>query len=156
LQLKDRESMVPAGASCATQPGIGPGTPYFDDASENFRQALAKLDFGYAVDIPDLHSPLEVVLAESRPRDTLTLWHLLARVEGKDRTRVYERAAALVPPPEGVTREGVLQLDEQMLELWKDRLETAWSGNFGSGLHKTWIKFWTRALGKAQGLQGKN
>jgi hypothetical protein len=126
LQLKDRESMVPAGASCATQPGIGPGTPYFDDASENFRQALAKLDFGYAVDIPDLHSPLEVILGESRPRDTLTLWHLLARVEGNDRTRVYERAAALVPPPDGVTREGVLQLNEQMLELWKERLETTW------------------------------
>jgi hypothetical protein len=126
LQLKDRESMVPAGATCATQPGIGPGTPYFDDASENFRKALAKLDFGYVVDIPDLHSPLEVILGESRPRDTLTLWHLLARVEGNDRTRVYERAAALVPPPDGVTREGVLQLDEQMLELWKERLETTW------------------------------
>src|SRR5438876_1202274 len=45
LQLKDRESLVPAGAACATRPGIGPGTPYFEDASELFRTALAKLDF---------------------------------------------------------------------------------------------------------------
>ena len=45
LQLKDRESMVPAGATCATRPGIGPGTPYFDDSSEVFRKALSSFDF---------------------------------------------------------------------------------------------------------------
>jgi hypothetical protein len=155
LQLKDRESMVPAGATCATRPGTGPGTPYFDDASEKFRVALAKLDFGYAVDVPDLQTPLESVLAESRPRDTLTLWHLLSRVNESERARVYERMAALVPPPDGVTREGVLQLNESMLQLWKDNLETAWSGAYGSKLKKTWINFWTRALGKVNGLQGK-
>jgi hypothetical protein len=153
LQLKERESMVPAGATCATEPGIGPGTPYFDDASEKFRIALSKLDFGYAVDIPDLQSPLEVVLAESRPRDTLTLWHLLARVEGEDRARVYERMAGFMPPPDGVTREGVLQLNEQMLQQWKDALEGTWSGD--SGLRRSWIKVWAGALGKVRGLQGK-
>src|SRR6202008_276548 len=41
LQLRDRESMVPAGASCEMRPGLGPGTPYFDDASEDFRHALS-------------------------------------------------------------------------------------------------------------------
>jgi hypothetical protein len=127
LQLKDRESMVPAGASCATRPGVGPGTPYFDDASENFRQALTDLDFGLAaVDMPYLHSPLERLLAESRRRDTLTLWHLLSRVKGSDRAHVYDRLAGLIPPPESVTREGVLQLNEQMLQLWKDKLEPTW------------------------------
>jgi hypothetical protein len=152
LQLKDRESMVPAGASCATRPGIGPGTPYFDDASENFRVALAKLDLGYAVDVPDLHSPLEVVLAESRPRDTLTLWHLLSRVEGNDRAHVYERMTALAPPPDGVTREGVLQLNEQMLQQWKDKLETTWEGE--SRLHK-WLGVGIRAVGNVRGVIGE-
>jgi hypothetical protein len=156
LQLKDRESMVPAGASCATRPGIGPGTPYFDDASENFRVALSKLDLGldlgYVVDVPDLHSPLEVVLAESRPRDTLTLWHLLTRVEGNDRTRVYERMVALAPPPDSVTREGVLQLNEQMLQQWKDKLETTWEGE--SRLHK-WLGVGIRAVGNVRGVIGK-
>src|SRR6266436_2805319 len=99
LQLKDRESVVPAGAACATKPGIGPGTPYFEDASEKFRVALSKLDFGYVVDVPDVLRPLEIVITEARPRDTLTLWHLLYRVEGKDRELVFERMAALSPPP---------------------------------------------------------
>ncbi len=149
LQLKDRESMVPAGATCATRPGTGPGTPYFDDASENFRSALSKLDFGYAVDIPDLQPPLEVVLAESRRRDTLTLWHLLSRVQENDRARVYERMAVLVSPPDGVTREGVMQLNEQMLQLWKDKLEKVWNNE--SALHKL-VGRWIRAVGQVRGL----
>ena len=155
LQLKDRESMVPAGASCATRPGIGPGTPYFDDASEKFRVALARFDFGFAGDIPELQSSLSVVLSESRPRDTLTLWHLLGRVEGNDRMRVYDRIAAFAPPPDGVTRDGVLQLNEPMLQLWKDKLETTWGGESPGGVRRTWLKIWTRVLGKANGFEGK-
>jgi len=153
LQLKDRESMVPAGAACATRPGVGPGTPYFEDASANFREALHKLDFGEVVDVPDLQRPLQVVIAESRPRDTLTLWHLLYRVEGKDRELVFDRMAALSPPPKDVTRAGVLQLDDKMLHLWKGYLENSWGNQ--SGLKKAWLKIWTGALGKANGLEGK-
>lgn len=153
LQLKDRESMVPAGATCATRPGVGPGTPYFDDASEIFRKALSSFDFGPQNEskIPNL----DLILMDARPRDTLTLWHMLGRVDGNDRVRVYERMTALAPPPDGVTREGILQLNKQMLQLWKDKLETTWSGDDGSRLHKTWINFWTRTLGKVHGLQNK-
>lgn len=153
LQLKGRESMVPAGATCATRPGVGPGTPYFDDASQAFRTALAKLDFEKDKDMEWEVTPLDTVLAEARHRDTLTLWHLLYRVEGKDRELVFERMAALAPPPKDVTRDGVLQLDEQMLHLWKGYLEMSWSND--SSLKKTWVKLWTGALGKVQGLEGK-
>lgn len=149
LQLKDRESMVPAGASCATRPGVGPGTPYFDDATDVFRSALARLDFqpgAQETKIPDL----DLLLMDARPRDTLTLWHLLGRVEGNDRVRVYERIAGFSPPPEGVTREGVLQLNEQMLQLWKDKLETTWSQQSFGRLGKAWIKIWTGALGRVK------
>lgn len=121
LEAGGRESIVPAGAVCVTEPGKAPGTPYFDDVSEKFRAALAKLDFenGGAKE-------LSIVLAEAREYDTLTLWHLLSRVEGAERRRVYERMAALVPPPAGVTQAGVLRLDKEMLDLWKKELEWAW------------------------------
>jgi anti-sigma factor RsiW len=151
LQLKDRESMVPAGAACATRRGIGPGTPYFEDAPESFRQALSKLDFGSRD--TDWTPALNLVLREARPRDTLTLWHLLSRLEGADRVLVYERLAALSPPPASVTRDGVLQLDEEMLTAWKAAMESTWSND--SGLRKAWIKVWTGALGKVKGLEGK-
>jgi anti-sigma factor RsiW len=118
LEAQGRESVVPQGASCATQPGAAPGTPYFEDATDDFKAALSRFDFdgGGA-------GALAVVLKESRPRDTLTLWHLLARASGDDRARVYDRLAQLAPPPAGVTREGALSLDRHMLDAWKDALE---------------------------------
>ncbi|MCA1815723.1 MAG: FecR domain-containing protein [Acidobacteria bacterium] len=76
LEAKGRESKVPAGASCATQPGAPPGTPYFGDATPAFVVALSRFDFAQGGD-----EALSVVLEEARARDTLTLWHLLARTE---------------------------------------------------------------------------
>jgi hypothetical protein len=149
LQLKDRESMVPAGAACATRPGTGPGTPYFEDASETFRTALSRVDSG--------HDPAQtkVVLANSRVRDTLTLWNLLPRVEGVERELVYDRMATLVSPPKGVTREGILNLDQKMLDEWKEKLETRWGEAMPAGLLNAWRRTWARGLGKMNGLAGK-
>jgi anti-sigma factor RsiW len=138
LQLKDRESMVPAGAACATRRGIGPGTPYFEDASESFRAALTRVDFG-PEEIKGNMMPLEIVLATARVRDSLTLWHLLARVEGADRALVYDRLALLVPPPAGVTRAGVLALNQQMLDTWKETLAARWYDT-SSPVLKVWRK----------------
>jgi hypothetical protein len=116
-----RESYVPIGAMCETRPGIGPGTPYFDDVSDELRQALAKFDFEAGGE-----DALRVVLAESRDRDTFTLWHLLSRVDQSQRSEIVDRMIALVGLPQGVTREAVMQLDRSSLELWKDELDTVW------------------------------
>ena len=153
LGLKDRESMVPAGASCATRSGIGPGTPYFDDASDAFRHALSKFDFEPQDTTWSKIPTLDVLLDLARSRDSLTLWHLLPRVPDNDRSRVYDRLAALAPPPAGVTRDGVLQLNHEMLELWKNEMQSNWSHE--SRLRKAWINVWTRVLGNANGVAGK-
>lgn len=133
LQLQDRESMVPAGAACETRPVLGPGTPYFEDASNVFRESVKTVDFN-----PDANTrstALVSILDQARPKDTLTLWHLLTRVEGEDRARVYDRMAALMSPPSGVTREGILALNRTMLKAWRDSLETTWMG-VGKGVPK--------------------
>jgi hypothetical protein len=149
LQLQDRESVVPAGAACTTRPGVGPGTPYFEDASETFRTALSKVDFDHD------SSQIRIVTNNSRVRDTLTLWNLLPRVSGADRELVYDRLASLVPPPRGVTREGVLKLDQQMLDSWKEKLESRWEVALPSGLLDAWRRTWARNLGKLRGLEGQ-
>jgi hypothetical protein len=125
LELKDREAMVPAGAACRTRPGIGPGTPYFENASPEFRDSLAHLDFDS--EPAKRKSSLKLLLSHTRERDTLTLWHLLVRVDEDERGQIYDKMASFVPPPQGVTREGVLKLDAKMLELWRDRLEPTWA-----------------------------
>ena len=126
LELSDRESMVPAGAACETRPVIGPGTPYFEDSSTVFREALEKVDFDAHATVRS--AALASMLDQARTRDMLTLWHLLARVNGEDRVRVYEKMAVFAPPPAGVTREGILRLDQQMLDAWRHELEPTWIG----------------------------
>ena len=138
LELKDRESIVPADAACETRPEVGPGTPYFEDASPAFREALSRMDFDH--DPAVKKNALTVILNEARPRDTLTLWHLLARVNEADRARVYEVLAKYTPPPTGVTREAVLQGDRAMLERWKNQLQPSWNPD-GKTMKKKWMQF---------------
>ncbi|MCU1275936.1 MAG: hypothetical protein JWO48_3367 [Bryobacterales bacterium] len=121
LEWGGRESLVPAGANCRTRPKIGPGTPFFDDAPERLERALARFDFESAGS-----SAIDAVLAESRPRDTLTLWHLLMRVDASQRPRIYDRMITLAPLPNGVTREKALKLDPETLKRWKEELAWTW------------------------------
>ena len=138
FKLNGHESFIPAGAICQTRPKIGPGTPYMEDASASFRDALSRFDF-------ESHTPAErnallgILLVDARKNDALTLWHLLSRVSDADRPGLYDRLAGLAPPPEGVTREGILRLDRQMLDAW-------WS-SFGFGdihLWRTYERDWSK------------
>jgi hypothetical protein len=119
LEKDGRETLVPAGALAALRPG-GPGLPYFEDAPAGLVGSLGRLEDGQT-------GVLDVALAEARSRDTLTLFHLLARVPPSARERVYDRMAALRPPPEGVTREGVVALRPAMLLAWRGVLEADWT-----------------------------
>ncbi len=121
FKLNGHESFIPAGAICQTRPKIGPGTPYFEDASASFRDALSKFDFGSPTP-QERHALLGILLADARKKDALTLWHLLSPASDADRPSVYDRLASLAPPPAGVTREGILRLDRQMLDSWWDSL----------------------------------
>jgi hypothetical protein len=116
-----RESIVPAGAACATRLPTGPGTPYFEDASATLRSALARFDFDQGG-----RGALDVVLAQARRRDALTLWHLLPRVADADRGPLYDHLTDLVAAPPDVTREGMLRLDPAMLDRWKSIIEETW------------------------------
>jgi len=138
FKLNGHESFIPAGAVCKTRPKIGPGTPYFEDASASFRDALFRFDF-------ESHTPAErdallgILLSDARKNDALTLWHLLYRVSDADRPGLYDRLASLAPPPAGVTREGILHLDRPMLDAW-------WS-SFGFGdiyLWRTFERDWSQ------------
>jgi hypothetical protein len=136
LETDARESIVPAGAACLTKPGAGPGTPFFEDAPEQFVESLARLDF------ENDRASLDAVLMWARKKDTLTLWHLLSRVGADDRARVYEQLAALAPPPAGVTREGVERLDRATLDAWRSTLENNWLGESTPAVRRVWRGLW--------------
>jgi len=129
-----REAFIPEGAMCATRPGIGPGTPRYEDAPAGFGGALEVLDFGDPDD-PRRKAALDAVLADARPRDALTLWHLLQRGAADERLRVHDRMAVLAPPPAGVTRAAVLAGDRRAIDAWWNSL----------GLDSTtWWRLWKK------------
>jgi FecR protein len=121
FKLNGHESFIPAGAVCATRPKTGPGTPYLEDAAPAFRETLSHFDFE-ATTPAERNALLGILLADARKKDALTLWHLLSRVDDPDRASVFDRLAALAPPPAGVTREGILRLDRPMLDAWWNSL----------------------------------
>jgi hypothetical protein len=121
FKLNGRESFIPAGAACATRPKVGPGTPYFEDASARLREALARFDFEDTT-APQRAQDVATVVRESRKRDALTLWHLLSRVDEEQRGLVYDRLRKFVPHPASVTRDGILRLDQPMLDAWWNAL----------------------------------
>ncbi len=120
LARNGREAFVPAGALCRAEPDGRLGTPYFEDASEKFQQAVARFDFD-----SDKTDAFATVLAEARARDALTLWNLLARVEGNERKQAYERMVALLPAAKAISKADTLRLDPTTLAQWKEAVEFA-------------------------------
>jgi FecR protein len=122
FQFHDRESFIPAGARCATRKTSGPGIPFYEDAPQPLKTSLARYERGDSTALPG-------ILASARPRDGLTLWHLLARTQAKDRAAVFARFASLVTLPPDVTADAIGRLDAHALDLSWDALkleDTEW------------------------------
>ncbi|HEX4228692.1 MAG TPA: hypothetical protein VHZ07_08480 [Bryobacteraceae bacterium] len=123
FQWRNIESFIPAGAACTTRPGHGPNTPYFLDAPRALTKGLAEFD------LTGNTQALNMALASARPRDGLTLWHLLQRTQGQERAEVFDRFAKLVKLPSNLTREGILSGDQKSMDAAWDALDlgdTSW------------------------------
>jgi len=102
--------------------GKGLGTPFSSVVSPEFERALRSFDFSGGGS-----RAVKEMVDRAEYYDIITLWHLLSRVTRNDRPAVYEALAKFVAPPAGVTREGVLSLDNGMLEHWRTSVENAWA-----------------------------
>ncbi|HZM01065.1 MAG TPA: hypothetical protein VFD43_12525, partial [Planctomycetota bacterium] len=138
FETAQRKVLVPSGASVRAWPGRGPGTPVWDDAAPGFRVAVEWLDEALASGqwtelVNGPQDGTAAVLMTQRSQDSLSLWHLLdSDADLRLREPVYERLAALAPPPEGVTREGCLARDGEQLLAWRDALGWAWPAELSS------------------------
>lgn len=127
-----RSSLVPQGALAELRRELGPGTPYWHDAPEALRSALREFD------ATGSDASLARVLAAARPRDAMTLQHILERAKREHRGPLFDRLVQLAPPPRGVTREGVIEGNDQMVYAWRESL--------GLGGVKKWWLSWRDAL----------
>lgn len=127
-----RSSLVPQGAMAELSRTLGPGTPYWTDAPPEFVEALREFDTTAST------PAMMRVLATARPRDAMTVLHLLERAKREHRAPLFDKLAELAPPPSGVTRERVIERDLQMIEAWRRHL--------GLGGVKKWWVYWRDAL----------
>jgi hypothetical protein len=132
FQNGGEESFIPQGAACVTRKRRGPGIPFYEDATEPLRQSLTAFEQGDA-------SALGGILTAARASDGITLWHLLTRVPERDRGRVFDRFAQLVPLPKEVRRDAVLRRDAHALDLCWNALNLqntdwwrGWEARWGS------------------------
>ncbi len=102
-----RTSYVPRGASCRIS-RAGPGVPWFEGAPEGLLDPAG--------------DALVPALAAALPRDALTLWHLIARVDEARRGAVVGRLAEIAPPPPGAPLDLCRKLDRDALLAWRDTL----------------------------------
>ena len=121
FEYRGQESFIPTKAMCVTRPGFGPGTPCYEDVPADFAGALTILDFSPTTDVRRA-AALDTILAGARTKDALTLWHLLSRGTPEERGRVYDRMAALVPPPAGATRDAIVRGDSRPRDEWWGKL----------------------------------
>jgi len=140
LRGHGRSAVVVAGTIAEMRTGSGPGTPYDSTETPAFREALAAIDFGAA---GERHAALDRVLDAATVRSTITLWHLLPRVPPDDRGLVYDRLAAVAPPPAGVDRDGVMRLDQRTLGRWRTALEPKWSTERVRLWKRAWRALWS-------------
>ncbi len=123
LERNGRESIVPSGASCLTVNGKGIGTPFATGADAKIRDSLRKFDFENGG-----NTEIKKILDYSTSYDTITLWHLISRVDEQMRVNVVERLEQFVPLPKDVSREAVTMLDKPSLDKWRGEVERIWFG----------------------------
>lgn len=113
LESGDTESFIPAGAHCRIHEHAGPGLPVYDDAEPRFQRQVYAIGTSQA-------APLAETLALARPKDALTLWHLILRARQTERRQVVLRFADLVELPPDL-------LMEDLVNAQPRAMDTAWS-----------------------------
>jgi RNA polymerase sigma-70 factor (ECF subfamily) len=114
----DKVSILPEGYSVKVITGVGLGIPVYNESSFSLSSLLEEYLFA-GRNIGVLTSILDV----SEKTGAITLWNLLQRVIPGHRGLVYDKLNNLVPHPEGVSKEGVLDLKDDMLQLWLEEIE---------------------------------
>jgi len=113
IKSGDDKEIIPEGAVCETMKNQKPGTPYFPDASIEFKAALSRFDFGSRSG-----DDIRTILENSRKKDALSLWYLMRNAGPGYVQTVYARLAELEPPPAGVTLEGIEKGNDNMFFIW--------------------------------------
>lgn len=124
VELAGDSGAIYLAAGTAAQMGIVPGVPWPIGSAAAFRAAALALASG-----ADDRGALEVLLADTTARATITLWHLLPRVDVPTRAALVSRIAqvASFSPDVAAMADRVAQGDVAAMAAWESALRPQWS-----------------------------
>jgi hypothetical protein len=128
-------TFVPGGNAAVTD-SSGQSVPWPLTSTPAFRTAAMVLSSG----TPDSLA-LAALLGGADPRATITLWHLLPRVDVSMRTALVAGLAAIVAPPAGVSLSRVANLDANAMAAWEAALRPGWQAEPVTAWRKFLVKW---------------
>ncbi|MGD8307277.1 MAG: RNA polymerase sigma factor [Ignavibacteria bacterium] len=120
LQVVDENviAVVPEGYKIRVLKGIGIGVPVSYRSFTSLSPLLEEYLFA-GRNIVVLSSILDM----AAPSEAITLWNLLYRVTPAQRDMVYGKLNTLVPRPINISKDDIMKLNEEMLQLWLEEIE---------------------------------
>lgn len=109
----DYELLLPPGHQVNVYKEAGVSIPHNSESSFEYVTRLEEYLFG-----GKRTTTLNQVLSLSTYRESVTLWDLLRRVNPEQREAVYNKLYELIPHPESVIKEDILNLKPDELQLW--------------------------------------
>ncbi len=103
---------------CKIQRGMKPSLPIRKDASDSLKLAVDWFELRNGG-----NQAIEKIINFSRQSDMLTLLSLIPRVNQLQRQIIFQIISNYFPPPETITRAGVIRLEEEMLYRWWEEIE---------------------------------
>lgn len=118
MKSQNRDAVIPAGSLVLTKKNYGVGTPFNENSSPKFKNALLKYDFGICND-----ACVTTLLNNATISDAVTLANLIPNIQGVDKEKVYTKLASYVPPPKQVHGDSIFFMDEEKLNEWIDKIQ---------------------------------
>lgn len=109
---------IARGYKCDISEDKGIMIPYHKYASVTFMDALNNFENG---NNPEQN--LQMIIQSAKETDALTLLCLLGEVKPNNRLILFDKLNELFLMPTGVTQQGVMQLNPEMLNQWWDEIE---------------------------------
>lgn len=119
VQSNDRAAIVPAGNLVMTRKDFGVGTPFNENSSPQFKNALFNFDFGNCGG-----TCVNTLINSAKMSDAVTLVNILPVVENQYRDQVYAKVANYVAPPvPPATGDSIPYFSPEEINEWVDKIQ---------------------------------
>ncbi|MBS1516538.1 MAG: FecR domain-containing protein [Bacteroidetes bacterium] len=120
VQSNIRDAIIPAGNIVMTKNGVGVGTPFNENASKGFKNALFDFDFGNCSD-----NCVRVLLDNAQMTDAVSLVNILngKKLGASEKNEIYNKVVKFIPPPEEIRKDSIAHFNEKELEVWIEDIQ---------------------------------